>query len=382
MGIHGSEGLIVDSGRPPKQFLRSLKARSGDRIRRALTPVGRWLSREERRELNALAAYSGLVHQAFHALPFRPWVHPAVMLESRWEEPSVLRPTESPARREYDNGVHHYGHDILLKRAAQMPLVGRPLPFLLEHGVNYSEESSFEDPQPWVKAYLCMGPQRAARLHERFGAHGIAVGPYINYARPVMEPAQLASLKLKLGRVLLVIPVHTVAQVKRRWSATEMIGLIEDHRRAAGIDTVIWQSYWKDAPPPELPGNWLLACNGHPSNPWFLDCQRTLLELTDVMVTFTLGSHLGYALALGKSVLMARVDVEQDLSEASAIWQHRYSHEWKKRDQIMTELGVTPDSDQLHPLDLATARDQLDPYFGFDQQKPAVALARALRGHT
>jgi hypothetical protein len=382
VGIHGSEGLIVDSGQPPKHFLHPLKARSGDLIRRALTPVGRWLSREERRELHALAAYSGLVHQAFHAVPFRPWVHPGVVLESKWEEASILRPTQSPARREYDNGVHHYGHDILLKRAAQMPLVGRPLPFLLEHGVNYSEESSFEDPQPWVKAYLCMGPQRAARLRDRFGANGIAVGPYINYARPVMEPAQLAALKHRLGKVLLVIPVHTVAQVQRRWSAAEMIGLIVDHCQTAGIDTVIWQSYWKDSPPPELPAEWLLACNGHASNPWFLDCQRTLLELSDEMVTFTPGSHLGYALALGKSILMARVDVEQDLSSASSIWRHSFSHEWEKREQIMHELGVKPASNHLHRLDQATARDCLNPYFGFDQQKPADALAKALRGHT
>ena len=94
-----------------------------------------------------------------------------------------LQPTESPSRRERDNAVHHYGHDVVLKRAAGLPLVGRPLPFMLEHGVNFSEAASYEDPLPWVRSYLCMGPRRAERLRRRFGVKGVAVGPYIHYAR-------------------------------------------------------------------------------------------------------------------------------------------------------------------------------------------------------
>jgi hypothetical protein len=183
-------------------------------------------------------------------------------------------------------------------------------------------------------------------------------------------------------KVLFALTVVVPVPAWVRAPVPEMIGLIVDHCQTAGIDTVIWQSYWKDSPPPELPAEWLLACNGHASNPWFLDCQRTLLELSDEMVTFTPGSHLGYALALGKSILMARVDVEQDLSSASSIWRHSFSHEWEKREQIMHELGVKPASNHLHRLDQATARDCLNPYFGFDQQKPADALAKALRGHT
>ncbi|MEA5398446.1 hypothetical protein VB734_00120 [Synechococcus sp. BA-124 BA4] len=365
----------------PKRLLYFLKAGSGARIRRVLAPVGRWLSREERRELNALAAYSGLVHQAFHVEPFKPWVCPAVMVESKWEQASILRPTESPARREFDNAVHHYGHDIILKRAANLPLVGKPLPFMLEHGVNYSEESSFEEPQHWVRAYICMGPSRAARLRYRFGVNGIAVGPYINYAKPVLEPGKLAALKQSLGKVLLVVPVHSVNQVKRDWSTTEMIKLVTDHCKSANIDTVIWQCYWKDPPPADLPLEWVLACNGHTSNPWFLDCQRTLLELSDEMVTPTLGSHLGYALALNKSILMARLEIQQDLSATSSIWQHRYSHEWIMREQLMTELGIKPHDDQLQPLDGAAAKRYLNPYFGFDRHKQTDCLAKCLHGN-
>jgi hypothetical protein len=357
-----------------------LKARLGSGIRGALTPVGRWLSREQRRELESLAAYGGLVHQAFHAHPFRPWVCLDVVVEGEWKPHGSLRPTESPSRRERDNAVHHYGHDVILKRAAQLPLVGRPLPFMLEHGVNFSDVSSYEDPLPWVRSYLCMGPHRAERLRRMFGVRGVAVGPYIQYARSVMRPAWQDEVKRSLGRTLLVIPAHSVENVARGWSAADLIALVQEHCRRHHFDSVIWQAFWKDAPPRHLPENWILACNGHMSNPWFLDCQRTLLELADSMVAFTLGSHVGYAIALNKPVLFVPLDIQQDVSAASDLWRHRYTSEWRERAELMRRLGIEPRPDDLQILDGPRARQILDPFFGFDCRLEPEPLRRCLRG--
>lgn len=357
-----------------------LKARVGNALRESLIPVGRWLSREQRRELTALAAYGGLVHQAFHSRPFHPLVCTDVVLEEDWCAFTRLQPTESPARRERDNAVHHYGHDVVLKRAAGMPLVGRALPIMLEHGVNFSDGSSYEDPQPWVRSYLCMGPHRAARLRNRFRVRGVAVGPYIQYARSVLLEERAAELRQELGRTLLVIPAHTVVNVERRWSAEPLIALIQAHVQEERYDTVIWQSFWKDAPPQGLPREWILACNGHASNPWFLDCQRTLLELCQGMVACSLGTHVGYALALERPVLFAPVEISQDVSAASALWQQRYSSEWEERSRLMEAIGVEPQLDSLQWLDAGRARQALDPYFGFDLRCTPAELARLLRG--
>ena len=358
----------------------SVKVWLGHQLRLALVPVGRWLAREQRREWEALAAYGGLVHQAFHAEPFRPWVGTDVVLEGAWRSPACLRPTESPARRERDNAVHHYGHDVVLKRAAGLPLVGRPLPFMLEHGVNFSEQASFEDPQPWVRSYLCMGPRRAARLQRRFGVRAAAVGPYLDYARPVVTPERLTQLRRQLGRTLLVIPVHSVVNVQRHWPVERVIALVAQHAREGGYDSVIWQGFWKDPPPSALPSSWLLACNGHPSNPWFLDCQRTLLELCDAMATFALGSHVGYALALHRPVWIAGVETEQDLAAAEPLWRDRYRHEWQERRQLLAQLGVGAGVEDFQALDPQQARALLDPYFGFDHGRRPADLARLLRG--
>lgn len=357
-----------------------LKARVGNALRHSLIPLGRWLSREQRRELTALAAYGGLVHQAFHSRPFRPMVCTDVVLEEVWTPHTQLQPTESPARRERDNAVHHYGHDVVLKRAAGLPLVGRPLPFMLEHGVNFSDVSSYEDPLPWVRSYLCMGPQRADRLRQRFGVRGVAVGPYIQYARSLLLEERATALRQELGRTLLVIPAHTVVNVERRWSAADLIPRIQDHALREGYQTVIWQTFWKDPPPVGLPPEWILACNGHASNPWFLDAQRTLLELCEAMVACSLGTHVGYALACNRPVVFAPLAIEQDVSAASALWQHRYSSEWEERARLLEAMGLESHQSALQPLQSARAREVLDPYFGFDLRLSPEDLAGVLRG--
>jgi hypothetical protein len=116
------------------------------------------------------------------------------------------------------------------------------------------------------------------------------------------------------------------------------------------------------------------------SNPWFLDCQRTLLELADSMLAFSLGSHVGYAIALNRPVLFAPLEIQQDVSAASELWRKRYSSEWKVRAELMERLGVEPHLDHLQRLDAARARDILNPFFGFDSGMEAAPLRRCLLG--
>ena len=151
------------------------------RLRQLLGP------RVERDEWEALAAYRGLVRQAYGQRPLRPELVADLWVQGTFRSPMGLKPFFSPARRELENSSHHYGHDIQLKRHAGLPLVGPPLPFLLEHGLKVSREAQFETPQPWSSGgYLCMGELRAQWLRERYACQATAIGPWILYAKPVL----------------------------------------------------------------------------------------------------------------------------------------------------------------------------------------------------
>ncbi len=361
--------------------LRRLKGWIGHQLRWAVMPLARYMTRPYAQDVELLQAYAGLVRQAYHAGIFQPLLSTDVFWKGVWRSPDDLPPTKSPARRERDNAVHHYGHDVLLKRHAGLPLVGRPLPFLLEHGVNFSDQSAFEVPEPWVRSYLCMGERRAALLRQKYAVQAHAVGPYIRYAHIPVNPGRLAELKQRLGKTLLVVPPHSTAQVQRIWSNAEWIQLVERYRRAHGYQRVLWMGFWKDSLPCAewLPG-WIPACNGHASNPWFLDCQRLLFALGDAVCTFALGTHVGYALELGLPVLFGRQALDQDMSRTDAVWRPRFQGELEERERLIDRLLRDADGDELLCLDRSRALELLDPWFGFSRQVSSAAMAAVLQG--
>jgi hypothetical protein len=366
-----------------------MKARPLRRLKRWLTLQLRWtamplagrITAPPAREWTLLQAYAGLVHQAYNAAVFQPWLSTDVFWKGAWHPPADLPATKSPAQRERDNAVHHYGHDVLLKRHAGLPLVGRPLPFLLEHGVNFSDRSRFEAPKPWVRAYFCMGEQRAALLRSHPGLRAHAIGPYIRYAQIPVPAERLAELRQQLGKTLLAVPAHSTAQVRRVWSNAEWMQTVERYRQEQGFQHVLWMGFWKDPLPADaLPPGWIPACNGHAANPWFLDCQRLLFALSDAVCTFSLGTHVGYALELGLPVLMGRQSLTQDMSRTDPTWRDRFEGEMAEREGLIDRLLHDAQGTVLPRLNPTSALALLDPWFGFSRRVSREEMAAFLRG--
>jgi hypothetical protein len=361
--------------------LREWKGRVGQELRWPLMGLSRFMTRPYAKEVELLEAYRGLVRQAYYAEFFQPWLCTDVFWKGAWCSPDRVPPTRSPARRERDNAVHHYGHDVLFKRYAGMPLVGRPLPFLLEHGVNFSDRSAFEVPDSWVRSYLCMGERRAELLRRNHGVAAHALGPYIRYARSPLSQQRFDQIKQRLGRTLLVIPTHSTAQIRRIWSHEEWIALVERHRRDQGYSSVLWMGFWKDPLPLDaLPPGWIPAGNGHASNPWFLDCQRLLFELSDAVCSCALGTHIGYALELGLPVLFGRQPLIQDTSRTDELWRDRFHGELQERERLIDHLLADAGSGPLPLLNSDSARRLLEPWFGFSQRVSSKRMRAILLG--
>jgi hypothetical protein len=352
------------------QLLRALRAGR-------LGPLGR-LERLDRDQWQALAGYRGLVHQAFASRPLAPQVCADLWDRGAFRPSSDRKAFFSPARRELENSSHHYGHDVQLKRQAGLPLIGPPLPWLLEHGLKVSRTATFESPRPWTRGYLCMGPQRAAWLRERFGLPAEAIGPWIAYARPVLGADEIQQLRRSLGPTLLVVLAHSWDQVERRMDHQGCLEAVAATAAAGGYRSVIWLRHWKDPQLPGLPPEWIVACNGHRSNPWFLDAMRTLLELSDGLASNAFGTHLGYGVALGLRLHWIPVEAEQDLSGLEGAKAEEEAAEWAERQRLSAALREA----LVRSADDATAavRALLDPYWGFERVRQGETLRALLQG--
>jgi len=270
---------------------------------------------------------------------------------------------------------------VQLKRHAGLPLLGRPLPLLLEHGLKVSRLATFEAPRPWSRGYLCMGPLRARWLQERFAIPAVAIGPWIQYARPLLEEPELEALRQELGPTLLVLLAHSWDRVERRMDLAACLAAVEASRAAGGYRSVIWLRHWQDPPLPPLPEGWIVACNGHRSNPWFLDALRTLFALADGLATNAFGTHLGYAVALERRLHWIAVEAEQDLSQLAAPQAEREAAEWQERQRLSAELraclAALP-AEATAALQARSLGPLLDPYWGFSQHRSPRQLAAIL----
>ncbi|MEI7951505.1 MAG: hypothetical protein WCH37_02335 [Synechococcaceae cyanobacterium ELA182] len=343
-------------------------------------PLSR-LAEVDRDQWMALAAYRGLVQQAFELRPFAPRVSSVLWDQGAFQRSGDCRAFFSPGRREPEDSSHHYGHDIQIKRHAGLPLIGSPLFWLLEHGLKVSRSATFESPRGWSRGYLCMGPRRALWLQERFGRPAEAIGPWIAYAQPLLSAAEIAGLRQQLGPTLLVVLAHSWDRVERRMDQRACIEAVAQQAARGGYRSVIWLRHWQDPELPDLPRQWIVACNGHRSNPWFLDAMRTLLELSDGLVSNAFGTHLGYGVTLGKRLHWLPVEAEQDLSGLHGAKAEEEAAEWSERQRLSAELAsrlALPDPAAAD----AAVRELLSPYWGFERVLSPDRLRRLLLGRS
>ncbi len=330
-----------------------------------------------RGEWEALNAWRGLIHQAYSGQPMQPNLCHDLWHQGRFQSPFRKKAFFTPNRREREPSSHHYGHDIQLKRYCGLPLVGAPLPVLLEHGLKVAESSRFEVPKAWAKqGYLCMGPLRAHWLQKKHAVPANPIGPWIRFAKPLLTAEQLQRHREHSGKTLLVVLAHSWDQVERSMDVQACIDAIRSIAVQSDYRRVVWLRHWKDPLNLPLPDGWITACNGHRSNPWFLDALRTLLELSDGLASNAFGTHLGYAVALKTRLHWIDVTAEQDLRQLPTDKAKEEQAEWQERQRLSGELRMAL---QL-PLDQQTSavHQLLDPYWGLSIETSSKEIAELL----
>tara|TARA_Y100000766_G_scaffold283979_1_gene301099 strand:+ start:487 stop:1566 length:1080 start_codon:yes stop_codon:yes gene_type:complete len=351
-----------------------------DELRWRAIGLGRKIlgQRIARTEWNALCAWRGLVHQAYQARPLQPNLCSDLWHQGNFKDPHNTKAFFTPNRREREPSSHHYGHDLQLKRFAGLPLVGPPLPVLLEHGLKVARSSRFERPKPWARCgYLCMGALRAQWLREEYGVPAHAIGPWIRFAQPLLTSEQIDAQRQLWGKTLLVVLAHSWDQVERSMDLDACISAVMAIAEEQNYQQVVWLRHWKDPEDLPLPNGWVKACNGHRSNPWFLDAMRTLLEISDGLASNAFGTHLGYGAALGNTLHWIDVEPMQNLQHLRPEKAKEEEAEWSERKRLARELRQT--LTQTAAEQRAAVQALLDPYWGLTEKPDPEAMARLLR---
>ena len=204
-----------------------------------------------------------------------------------------------------------YGHAAILKAYAGLP-PDRPLKVLIEHGFSTHDAIPELEHRPRLPVYLCQS-ERRARLADKAGARGLAIGPLILYADALATPRPARERTR-----LLLFPAHSAHFSRVRYDVARFLRSIEEF--AAGFDELQVCLYWRDvllgmAEPYEALGLPVVTA-GHIFDPSFLCRLRDILAAADAIATNEVGTHIPYAVALGRTAYL----VEQETVTENEPW--------------------------------------------------------------
>lgn len=174
-----------------------------------------------------------------------------------------------------------------------------------------------------------------------------------------------------------MVLAHSWDQVERRVDLPACVTAVKREATTGGYRSVIWLRHWKDPELQALPAEWIVACNGHRSNPWFLDAMRTLLELCDGLASNAFGTHLGYGVALGKRLHWIEVEAVQNLTALTPAKVREEDLEWAERRRLSSALRALLAEGHLCEPDGAVWQ-LLDPFWGFRQVQSPAQLRQLL----
>lgn len=189
----------------------------------------------------------------------------------------------------------------------------------LEHGLNFGQtaESVFGMgylDRPFIRNIYTLSDVRKQAIEQACLKRGLkkrkifAVGPYIKAINNFHNASALEEIKRMYGKILLVYPVHSTRSHTIDYDLDAFMAKIEEIR--SHFQNVFVCMYWQDIYNYPQYINYyskhgfIIVSNGHSSDPMFLSRQKDLIMLSDMMITNSVGTHIGYSICLDKPVYM------------------------------------------------------------------------------
>ena len=137
------------------------------------------------------------------------------------------------------------------------------------------------------------------------------VGPFFHYAESFYSEEKVAKIKLKQGRNLTAFPMHSTATVKYLYDEKEFVKKVVHEARQFDSLTVsvhhichndnVVHMFRAEGAKIVSPGFFL--------DPSFIRRLKTIMMMSDAIVTNRIGSHVGHAISLRKPVKLLPQDV-------------------------------------------------------------------------
>lgn len=179
------------------------------------------------------------------------------------------------------------------ERAYQTPSV--------EHGLILSNAVTKEMYKTSRPACVTFGSYRKNLIQERIPVPVFTVGPYIQYARSFYSESQEQEFHRKAGRTLLYFLSHGVNKTAVNRTEDAIVQKLKEMSRQ--FDTVLVSVFWWDINESIVDRlaseGFRIVSAGFVNDPVFLPRLKSIISMSDLAVSDSLGTHAAYCSALG-----------------------------------------------------------------------------------
>lgn len=214
----------------------------------------------------------------------------------------------------------------------------------MEHGVIF-HDCNWGDTSLTARAScVTFGKFRKDILRRYYKTPIFEVGPYIQYADSYYSDEEMEKWKTKLGKTLVVFPMHSTDDSELSYSQKKYIREIK--KLAVSFDSVFVCMFWWNLDTPIVNAfkkeGFIVGSAGYREDPMFLCRQKAIIEAADSIVTDAVGTHVGYCYKLGKTVKMIDSGTQTNIygdnfmrNQVEIIKETLLSDDHKRIDRIM-----------------------------------------------
>jgi hypothetical protein len=202
----------------------------------------------------------------------------------------------------------------------------------LEHGIIFCDHIGTVFTSKYIDINKCRNiytySENRKRILEKYNKklNIIPVGPYILGASFFYDTKTRSNIKKKFGKILLVFPSHSTKSVQTHYDKQAFINeilRIQDNFQSVFVCLhrldIVNNQYQEF-----LNSNFIIVTAGSPEDIKFLSRLKDLIELSDMTMSNSLGTHIGYSICMKKPHYLFYQPTNFILSDKITKYQENY----------------------------------------------------------